>query len=217
MTDPTQSRGYRNRNPGNIGYVPANKWQGQAGIEPPPAAGARARFAVFPAHEWRIRALAVLLIAYQDKHGLRTIREIISRWAPSNENATDAYIRHVADLTGRGADVPLNLHDIADLRPLVVAIITHELGGQPYTDAVIDEGLRRAGVVRLVRTVRDAAATGTGKGAGAVTAAVAAAAPAAQIITALGGLPQWTAVAVVAAAALLAPAVILTRRREASA
>ena len=28
--DPKATRGYRNRNPGNIEHVPANKWQGLA-------------------------------------------------------------------------------------------------------------------------------------------------------------------------------------------
>jgi hypothetical protein len=40
------------------------------------------------------------LIAYQDKHGLRTIRQIVSRWAPPTENNTNAYVRAVAADTG---------------------------------------------------------------------------------------------------------------------
>ena len=74
--DPKATRGYRNRNPGNIEHVPANKWQGLA---EPPSDG---RFCRFTSHEFGIRALAALLVTYQDRHKLRTPRAIIERWAP---------------------------------------------------------------------------------------------------------------------------------------
>jgi hypothetical protein len=54
--------------------------------------------------------LARTLITYQDKHGLRSIRQIISRWAPPVENNTNAYVRAVAADTGLDADQPLDLH-----------------------------------------------------------------------------------------------------------
>ena len=162
--DPKATRGYRNRNPGNIEHVPANKWQGLAD---PPSDG---RFCRFTSHEFGIRALAMLLITYQDRHGLRTIRGIVNRWAPPNENNTDAYVHAVARKIGVSERDTLDLHTYAHMRPLVDAIIAHELGGNPYSDAVLDEGLRRAGIVKPVQTVREAAATGTGRGAGAVAA-----------------------------------------------
>lgn len=213
MADAKQTRGYRNRNPGNIDYVPANRWQGQTGIEDPPASGARPRFAQFDSHENGIRALAALLTAYQDRHGLRSIRGIINRWAPPVENVTSAYVNHVADLTGFGTDDPLDLHTYAHLGPLVAAVITHELGGQPYAAAVIDEGLRRAGVPKPIETMRDAARTGTGSGAITVGAAASAAAAAAPAVQALGGLPVWVGVAAVICAAVVAVAVVLSRRK----
>ncbi|MBR0651344.1 hypothetical protein GXW78_16850, partial [Roseomonas terrae] len=148
-SDPKQSRGYRNCNPGNIEHNPANKWQGLADppLEPAPLNGSRRRFARFVSHEYGIRALAVLLTTYQDRHGLRTIRGIVSRWAPGNENDTDAYIAAVARRIDRNQRAELNLHRFEDLRPLVEAIIVHELGGNPYRAATIDAGLRLAGVV----------------------------------------------------------------------
>lgn len=210
--DPRQTRGYRNRNPGNIDFNPANKWQGQVGIE---ATGDPPRFAVFESHEYGIRALAVLLTTYYDRHGLNTVRKIINRWAPGNENDTDAYVNAVCRKIGVGPDDALDLHTYAHMRPLVEAIITHELGGQPYSDAVLDEGLRRAGIVKPVHTVREAAATGTGRGAGAVAAAVVAAAPAAPLVSSLGALPQWTGVALIVAVAVIALVVILSKRKDA--
>lgn len=203
-----RSRGYRNRNPGNIEHVPANKWQGLAD---PPSDG---RFCRFVSHEYGIRALALLLTTYQDRHGLRTIRQIVTRWAPGHENDTTAYIAHVARRMGRTPDQPLDLHRHEDLRALVVAIIVHECGGNPYDEATIDEGLRLAGVPRPVATLRDAAATGTGRGAITVAAAASAAATAAPAIEALASLPPWIGVAVVVAAAAVAVAVVLTQRRR---
>lgn len=210
--DPRQSRGFRNRNPGNIDYNVRNRWQGQVGIE---TTGSPPRFAVFESHEFGIRALAALLTTYQDRHGLRTVRAIINRWAPGNENNTDAYVTAVARKIGVSERDTLDLHTYAHMRPLVEAIIAHELGGQPYSDAVLDEGLRRAGIVKPVHTVREAAATGTGRGAGAVAAAVVAAAPAAPLISAMGALPQWTGVALIAAVAVIALVVVLSKRRDA--
>lgn len=210
--DPRQSRGFRNKNPGNIDYNVRNRWQGQVGIE---TTGNPPRFAVFESHEFGIRALAALLTTYQDRHNLRSVHQIINRWAPGNENNTDAYVQAVCRKIGVGANDVLDLHSYAHMRPLVEAIITHELGGQPYTDAVLDEGLRRAGIVKPVHTVREAAATGTGRGAGAVTAAVVAAAPAAPLVSSIGALPQWTGVALIVAVALIALAVILTKRKDA--
>lgn len=140
MGDPTKARGYRNCNPGNIEHVAANKWQG---LDSPPSDG---RFCRFVSHQYGIRALAVLLISYQDRHGLRRIRDLIPRWAPSNENNTAAYIAAVCRTSGFGPDEVLDLHTHAHLRPLVEAIITHELGGQPYDARTLDEGLTMAGV-----------------------------------------------------------------------
>ena len=107
--DPKTTRGYRNRNPGNIEHVPANKWQGLA---EPPSDG---RFCRFTTHEFGIRALAALLVTYQDRHKLRTPRAIIERWAPKVENDTAAYVAVVARRLGVGPS-PIS-HQIPAIRP----------------------------------------------------------------------------------------------------
>lgn len=157
-----QTRGERNNNPGNIERSAANPWQGRL----PEAEYRRTvearqnggRFEVFAAPVWGIRALAALLIAYQDRHGLRTIRGIIARWAPGHENDGGAYVAHVATLTGFGPDAVLDLHGYAHLAPLVKAVIAHENGRNAYPDAVIDDGLLRAGVQPPGRAVVSRAA-----------------------------------------------------------
>lgn len=215
MSDPTQSRGYRNRNPGNIDFNPANAWQGQSGKGDHWLPVSQQRFAAFETHEHGIRALARLLLTYHDRHGLNTVRGIINRWAPPRENDTGAYVTQVARAVGIGRDEPLDLHDWAVIRPMVEAIIRHELGGQPYAASVIDAGVEMAGIHRPVATVKDAAKSGTGRAAIETGTAAAAAAVAAPIIQSLGGLPQWTGVAVVIAAVLLVGLLILMRRRDA--
>jgi hypothetical protein len=210
----TNSRGYRNKNGANIDFNPKNAWVGQIGLGDKWLPEDQRRFAEFESHEYGIRACAALLTTYFDRHKLKTVRSIINRWAPPVENNTSAYVNAVADAMGVEPDDEINLHTYEHMRPLVEAIIRHELGGQPYAASVIDEGLRLAGIRKPVTTVAQAASTGTGRGAievGAVAAAAAAAAPAIQ---AIGSLPMWTGVAFVVGAVVLAIFVVLKRRKD---
>lgn len=137
-------RGISNANPGNI-RKSATKWQGMAEQQPDQS------FVTFTTPQFGIRAMARILIRYQDEHDLNTVRGVIGRWAPPVENETDAYVDSVCKHTGFDADQPLNMQSYDDLMPLVKAIIWHENGKQPYPQAVIDDGLKMAGVVRVVK------------------------------------------------------------------
>lgn len=142
-------RGVRNKNPGNIDYNPRNAWQGQLGLE---VGVPKPRFARFDTAENGIRALGKLLINYRGKDGMPgmggkgidTVLETINRWAPSNENDTKAYASSVAKRIGVRIDDQINIKDTVILRGMVVSIIIHENGGNPYSPDVIDEGVRRA-------------------------------------------------------------------------
>lgn len=134
-----QPRGIRNHNPGNI-RISNDKWQGLAPVQTDGA------FFQFTDATYGIRALARLLINYQDKYNLRTITQIINRWAPPSENNTQAYIDQVEKHTGFNAYDFLDMHKYEHLEPLVRAIILHENGTQPYTDSQITKGLVLAGV-----------------------------------------------------------------------
>lgn len=149
MTTITAPRGVRNNNPGNIDYNPRNAWQGQLGLEvgvPSP------RFARFDKPENGIRALGKLLINYRGKDcmpgvggpGIDTVRETISRWAPGNENNTEAYIAAVARRLGVNANDVIDVRKPATLGVMVSSIIAHECAGFAYPEAVLAEGLRRA-------------------------------------------------------------------------
>lgn len=85
-----------------------------------------------------------MLLTYQRKHGLKTVKAIISRWAPAVENDTAAYVRAVEANTGNrpGADVDLTQAPV--MAGFVKAIIHHENAGYAYPDAVLAEGVRRA-------------------------------------------------------------------------
>lgn len=137
-----KARGEVNANPGNIEYN-GTPWQG---LDEPPSDG---RFCRFTHPKWGIRAISRTLISYQDKHGIRTVRGIINRWAPPVENDTGAYVAAVARNSGLGPDEHLDLHSYEHQRPLVEAIIRHELGYQPYSGDLIDLGLELAGVTRI--------------------------------------------------------------------
>jgi hypothetical protein len=135
----TQPRGIRNHNPGNIDYNPRNAWKGQL----PPDARIEPRFARFDTPHSGIRALAKLLVNYRKIHGLRTIESLIARWAPSNENDTQAYARAVAKEVGISSQASIQL-DAPTLEKLVTAIIRHENGQQPYSAELIASAVREA-------------------------------------------------------------------------
>ena len=139
----TVSRGLRNNNPGNIDFNKANDWLGQLPFDPL----IESRFARFDKPENGIRALGKLLSNYRAKYGLDTVKGLINRWAPSNENDTAAYVAAVESRIVKATGKPagkLDMNSQVILGCLVRAIIQHENGSIPYPDAVIDEGVRRA-------------------------------------------------------------------------
>jgi hypothetical protein len=133
-------RGFRNLNPGNIRK--GNDWQGLAphGLDP--------EFDVFTTAEYGFRALVRVLLNYRRKHGLRSVRQIISRWAPPNENDTEGYIKFVAASVGVSPDHELTF-DRHQLFLLAKAIARKENGRRPdgsewFTDAQILGGVDMA-------------------------------------------------------------------------
>ena len=93
-----ESRGIRNNNPLNIRRS-ADKWQGLK------AQQEDREFFQFSEMKWGWRAAFVILCkTYYGKYKLKTIRALITRWAPPKENNTEAYIRRVTDRIGIGPD-----------------------------------------------------------------------------------------------------------------
>ena len=93
-----EPRGIRNNNPLNIRRS-GDKWQGLRVLQED------REFFQFSEMKWGWRAAFRLLChTYYGKYKLRTIRDIITRWAPPKENNTEAYIRRVTDRIGIGPD-----------------------------------------------------------------------------------------------------------------
>lgn len=134
-------RGVRNNNPGNIDRT-SMSWQGEdrsaAAIVREP------RFCVFLTPQAGFRALAKTLLTYQRKHGLRTVKEIIGRWAPPVENNTGCYVLQVASALGVAPSEVIRLDNPVTLGRLATAIAKHENGGMYWRRDVIDVGVAEA-------------------------------------------------------------------------
>jgi hypothetical protein len=132
-----QTRGERNNNPGNIRH--GEPWRGLADVQ------TDADFCVFIDPKYGFRAMAKVLLSYR-LAGVDTLRGIIERWAPENENNTAAYVAAVAATMGCDPDVHLDVSDYTQMYPLVCAIVRHENGRNIYLRNTIDAGLALAGV-----------------------------------------------------------------------
>ena len=133
----TKPRGIRNNNPGNIEDT-GTAWIGRTGND--------GRYLTFDTPTNGIRALVIVLHSYFTRHGLNTVRGIISRWAPSTENDTTSYVNAVAKSLGVTPDAVLDFK--LYVKPLTIAIIRHENGGQqPYSEAQLHDGIAASGKV----------------------------------------------------------------------
>ncbi|EIH9536963.1 hypothetical protein [Escherichia coli] len=94
------------------------------------------KFAVFPTLDEGVLASAKQLQIYGTR-GINTVSDIAKKWAPSNENDTAEYIRHVVKTTGLGANDRLNLNDPAILAKLISAISTKEGAGNRVSEGAV--------------------------------------------------------------------------------
>lgn len=135
------SRGIRNNNPMNIRISP-NKWEGK--ITP----NTDGVFEQFKTPEDGIRAGVKLLLVYNNHYGLNTVRQIINRFAPNNENDTSSYAKEVAKDMGVELDSIIDVDDYDTALKLVKAIIDYENAGKgiPYSDDILRNALKRAGI-----------------------------------------------------------------------
>ena len=127
------TRGYKNNNFGNIRKTYDLKgnlklWKGEI-------IGTDKDFKTFKSASFGYRALIALLYEYNSK-GYNTIDKIITRYAPSNENNTLAYISGVAKQTGLPQTTPINFTDTDIIKKLVAAISYHENGIKANVDDI---------------------------------------------------------------------------------
>lgn len=115
------TRGIKNNNPLNIRYVERNRWRGRVLIKKDNA------FEEFISMDYGFLAAFKLLKRYIEQKHLTTPTEIISTWAPSNENNTSKYVQDVCRMTGIGGRENLTAHD-PRLKDLVWAMAIIESG-----------------------------------------------------------------------------------------
>lgn len=139
-----QSRGIRNNNPGNIEI--GQKWIGRSTVPVNGQTALDERFDTFTSPVYGIRAIARTLITYNDKHNIQDIEGIVKRWAPAHENNVEAYINSIISSSNLPRNAVLDFLDYETMYSLVVGIIKHENGKQPYSKMQIDKALALAGI-----------------------------------------------------------------------
>ena len=133
MAEKKLPRGLRNCNPGNI-RINGDLFQGE--IRP----SKDKSFKQFETMAWGYRAMFVLLHTYS-RNGYRTLRQMITRYAPPIENHTESYIAHVSRWAEVFPDAPLDTLDPAVMISVVGAMSRME-NGVPAVDSDVREGWR---------------------------------------------------------------------------
>ncbi len=116
------SRAEKNCNPGNIRRS-TDMFNGE--VRP-----SRDReFKQFTDMDYGFRAMWAVLKSYYYRHHRKTIRQIISRWAPAEDkrNHVNAYVNFVAEKSGHGADEPLKFN-YEGMGSVVLAMAQFESG-----------------------------------------------------------------------------------------
>lgn len=121
------SRGLRNNNPGNI-RLSSTRYQGEVD-------STDSAFEQFKTMAHGYRAMFVLLYTYQKKHHLHTIAEMITRYAPPEENDTKAYINAVSEWSG----VPSTCHITATNGDVMIPIVAAMSRVENVTEAVMGD------------------------------------------------------------------------------
>lgn len=149
--------GYRKNNPGNL-RTTSIKWDGKC--EPDDSG-----YETFKTPQHGIRAAAMNIRTAVKKHGADTIEKLLYRWAdPKDGNDTEAYIRNVTSATGWDRNHVIQADNKDEVKTLLLAVMQTEMGGTPYSEAVINEGINAAfdSQVRLKSSGGGTPAAGSG-------------------------------------------------------
>lgn len=124
----TLPRGLRNNNPLNI--KKGSSWIGERPVQRDKT------FEEFIDIIFGLRAGFCLLNKYINVAGCNTIEKIISRWAPSTENATQKYIDYVSKHLNIPARQELNFGEVEIMVELVRAMCFVECGCEISEDLI---------------------------------------------------------------------------------
>ncbi|PLA73505.1 structural protein [Hydrogenovibrio sp. SC-1] len=126
-------KGIRNNNPGNLEANNIN-WRGKIGDD--------GRFVIFDKMENGVRAMTLDITGDFYKDGNRTVRGLITEYAPGHENNVEAYVNHVSSKMGVNPD-----EFLTDLKPylndMIAAMILHE-NGREIADYDLMRGIQSA-------------------------------------------------------------------------
>lgn len=122
------ARGYSNFNPGNIRNSPVRYLGEKESTD--------IAFKQFESMAWGFRAMFVLLDTYRVRYGLKTLQQMIERYAPPSENDTTGYVGYITRRT-RIADISsVDTRSEKQMIPLVTAMAAMENGSDPDADDV---------------------------------------------------------------------------------
>lgn len=131
-------RGVRNNNPGNIRKNPNFKWEGEIGKD-------SKGFAQFSNPVYGFRAMAKLIKNYHANYDLHTIRDIIYRYAPPNENPSDNYVSFVSTAIKIDKNKKLSMEELDNILPkLIYHMSQMEVGHGQYGFAMAKQGAAMA-------------------------------------------------------------------------
>ena len=126
-------KGIRNNNPGNLEANNIN-WRGKIGDD--------GRFVIFDKMENGVRAMTLDITGDFYKDGNRTVRGLITEYAPGHENNVESYVNHVSSKMGVNPD-----EFLTDLKPylndMIAAMILHE-NGREIADYDLMRGIQSA-------------------------------------------------------------------------
>lgn len=140
-------RGIRNNNPANIKYSPYNKWQGQTS----PKQG----FCTFLTPIYGLRAAYRTIGSYYSRHNLRTVRQIISRWAPDGKTIEGNYAWYVARGCGILSDEEIDIGSEEFMVKFMKGIVKFENKQNPYDDKKYRTAYRLSGIGKYADSVCD--------------------------------------------------------------
>ena len=129
MRNNSLPRGLRNNNPGNIRRN-SDVFQGEK-------TSSDKEFKQFKSMAYGYRAIFKILSNYGRNYHLKTIRQMIGRWAPENENDTGAYVKAVSDYAGIPADDPIDINDREQMIRIVAGMSKVENGREADMSDVI--------------------------------------------------------------------------------
>lgn len=136
MTD--LPRGIRLHNPGNV-RISNTPWVGKIKPSSDPA------FEEFKNVEYGIRCAGKIFCIYHLSHGLSTIAQFITRWAPAaDSNPTHKYVDFVSSACGVDSNNIYNILDPENLKRMLKAVFHFEQGGEYVTDEQIAAGVQEA-------------------------------------------------------------------------